>query len=104
MSNEQSEWPPEIAHCSLHIAHSGARFHTRRFLVPRRGQYTVEAFLEPSARSRGFSRPVPPKGGTTNDVRFREWPARSMPSPILGEVAPGGVSREASARSSRSRG
>src|SRR6266496_1706042 len=49
MSNEQSEWPRRlhIAHCSLLIAHSGARFHTRRFLVPRRGQRTVEASHEP---------------------------------------------------------
>src|SRR6266516_2496393 len=58
---------PDIAHCSLHIAHSGARFHTRRFMVPKRGQETVEASHEPSVRSPGFSRPVPPEGGTTNE-------------------------------------
>src|SRR6266498_1171699 len=50
MSNEQSEWPRilHIAHCTLLIAHSGARLHSRTFMVPRRGQPTVEAPHEPS--------------------------------------------------------
>src|SRR6266516_4229233 len=50
MSNEQSELPRilHIAHCTLLIAHSGARFHTRRFKVPMRGQLTVESFDDPN--------------------------------------------------------
>src|SRR6266498_1958966 len=70
MSNEQSEWPRilHIAHCTLLIAHSGARFHARRFMVPKRGQSTMETLHEPShperARSPGAARDQDRRDGT----------------------------------------
>src|SRR6266516_1712793 len=64
---------PEIAHCTLLVAHCSFWRKIPHLQVPgpnaRSINQTVEASHELSVRSPGFCRPVPPKGATTSEIR-----------------------------------